>query len=192
MNYEMSEIQRAFSITPARLMQLYRARLLPEFDEEQELYQPGIYFKWGGTGGGRLWTPHGVFRLLVTLYLWKSGIKGYPIRKTKTMVFENVTNGGVEMNKREYAEVLKQRFAEKSGERKYIVISLGGLDAVLGSAEGPVTAKVVSVAKGESIKIKSGEMAYPLREMHRKIAELLEKAGLDAKGYKCISPSSFD
>jgi len=184
--YEMSEIQRAFSISPARLKQLVRARLLPEFDDEQEPYRPDIYFKWSGTSGGRLWTQHGVFRLLVTLHLWKAGFDKRLIVQALSMIFEGVSNedGPLPRTPEEYERLVRRRFAEAEGERKFIAINLGYPEWAGQEREYIATGKVVTQGEDEPEYARTGEYVIPVRRVVCVIRDRLRKAGMSAIDFK--------
>jgi len=184
--YEMSEIQRALSITPALLMRLYRARLLPEFDDEQTLYRPGVYFKWGGTGGGRLWTPHGVVRLFVSLHLLKAGLDKRTIVQALSMIFEGVSNedGPLPRTPEEYERTLRRRIIEREGERKFFVINPGYLAWARHDREYIATGRVVTQGEDESEYAEVGKYVIPIREVVCEIRLGLMKAGLSGNDFR--------
>lgn len=191
--YSMPDLQRAFGISPNELKWLYRSRILPEFDSAGARPETCYVREDVGKGGGRLWTAYGVLRLFVTHYLVEIGLWKRPIIQACSMLFQGITSddGPRPWKYKEYERILRRRFIEAEGERKYILIGLGSVMEVGENAargvflSGKITgAEVVSTLEHENPPGEPGFLIIPIRQVMARIRERLAAIGLNPAEFK--------
>ena len=191
--YSMPDLQRAFGISPNELKWLYRSRILPEFDSAGARPETCYVREDVGKSGGRLWTAYGVFRLFVTHYLVEIGLWKRPIIQACSMLFQGITtdDGPRPWKYSEYERILRQRFIEAEGERKYIMIDLGDVMEVGENAARGVFLSgrikcgvVISKREHEDPPSEFGFLVIPVAHAVARIRERLAAIGLDPAEFK--------
>ena len=185
-SYSMPEVQRVLGISLAELKRLVRAELLPEFDTADG--HPEIYCERSdvGKGGGRRWTPLGLFRLFVTRYLLKIGLTHRPIIQAMTFLFEGVTSDGGPLPRSydESVKMIRRKFIKAEGERRYIVISLGHLSEVGRDGECTALAEVEVTGRKDPEPAQPGHLVLPVGQIVMAIRLLLRAAGLSMADFR--------